>query len=181
MLYIFLAALLVAAIAWRILNHPLRGFPGPPVAALTGLYAAYWDVVKYGRLLEHVTELHKKYGAFLRHTSRINSEAHCCVATGPVVRIGPNEVFSKLGLIWLCNLRFLKLSFCDPKGFLDVYSSRFAKGTQFYQAFGLNDSVIGAIEFSHWRIARDRLNKFFSRRVTLSLENVVQTIVCLLR
>jgi hypothetical protein len=84
MLYIFLTCVtapLVATIAWRILGHPLRGFPGPPVAALTGLYAAYWDVVKYGRLLEHVTELHTKYGAFSKMLCQLHEQRglllHC--------------------------------------------------------------------------------------------------------
>ena len=96
MLHIFLTCilpLLVVVYVWRILYHPLRCFPGPPVAAMTGLYAAYWDVVMYGRLLEHVTELHKKYGVALFHSQLDNDDAHYCVAAGPVVRIGPNEVF----------------------------------------------------------------------------------------
>jgi len=118
MLYIFLtsvAALLVAAVAWNILNHPLRGFPGPPIAALTGLYATYWDVIKYGRLLEHVTELHKRYGAFLCYTIRTNKNAHCCLTTGSVVRIGPNEVFIKPNMISGSELRVSKAQLLRSK------------------------------------------------------------------
>lgn len=46
----------------RLFLHPLRHFPGPPLAALTIWYKAYYDVVKGGALLEHLRVLHGRYG-----------------------------------------------------------------------------------------------------------------------
>lgn len=46
----------------RLFLHPLRGFPGPPLAALTRWYQAYYDIIKQGSLLRQVNSLHEKYG-----------------------------------------------------------------------------------------------------------------------
>jgi hypothetical protein len=42
--------------------HRLRGFPGPKLAAITSLYKTYYEVLKGGELLQHLTELHDIYG-----------------------------------------------------------------------------------------------------------------------
>ena len=51
---------------YRLTWHPLAGFPGPRIAAITGLYEFYYDVVhgkdagqKYTYL---ITDMHEKYG-----------------------------------------------------------------------------------------------------------------------
>ncbi|KAJ3533591.1 hypothetical protein NMY22_g7270 [Coprinellus aureogranulatus] len=56
----------------RLYFHPLAHFPGPKVAALTGWYAAYYDIFKGGTMIEQLEVLHRKYGH--------------------VVRIGPNAL-----------------------------------------------------------------------------------------
>ncbi|KAF6758368.1 cytochrome P450 [Ephemerocybe angulata] len=64
-------------IASRLYFHPLSHVPGPPLAALTGYYVTYYDLVKDGHILKHLEQLHEKYGR--------------------VVRIGPNKLhFSSL-------------------------------------------------------------------------------------
>ncbi|KAI0315343.1 hypothetical protein OF83DRAFT_1022687, partial [Amylostereum chailletii] len=69
-------SLLVGSVLWfiakRLFFHPLSRFPGPKLAAATYWYTTYYDVWKDGSLVEHLVELHKRYG--------------------PVVRIGPNDV-----------------------------------------------------------------------------------------
>ncbi|EGO03038.1 hypothetical protein SERLA73DRAFT_176551 [Serpula lacrymans var. lacrymans S7.3] len=62
----------IASVAYRLLFHPLKKYPGPPLAAVTIYYKGYFDVIKRGGLLEHIKQLHQKYG--------------------PVVRIAPNEL-----------------------------------------------------------------------------------------
>lgn len=47
----------------RVVTHPLRGYPGPRLAALSGWYMAYFEVVKKGALLRQVTHLHAKYNS----------------------------------------------------------------------------------------------------------------------
>lgn len=45
--------------------HPLAGYPGPFLASLTDL----WQVYQYSTLQQpyHLTELHEKYGQFVRY------------------------------------------------------------------------------------------------------------------
>ncbi|KAJ3559955.1 hypothetical protein NP233_g11133 [Leucocoprinus birnbaumii] len=52
--------------------HPLSKYPGPPLAATTFLYRAYFDIIKDGAWVEHLFSLHEKYGT--------------------IVRVGPNEL-----------------------------------------------------------------------------------------
>lgn len=47
---------------YRLYFHPLAGFPGPKLAALTLWYEFYFDVYKKGRYLWKIQELHEKYG-----------------------------------------------------------------------------------------------------------------------
>ncbi|KAF8165173.1 cytochrome P450 [Crassisporium funariophilum] len=56
----------------RIFFHPLSGFPGPRLAALTSFYKTYYEVLKGGELLQKIHELH--------------------AAHGPIIRIAPNEL-----------------------------------------------------------------------------------------
>ncbi|KAL0069013.1 hypothetical protein AAF712_004006 [Marasmius tenuissimus] len=69
--FIGLAAVTIQTI-YRIFFHPLRKFPGPWTAAATYYYRGYYDVVKGGGWVEHIIELHKRYG--------------------PVVRVSPHEL-----------------------------------------------------------------------------------------
>ncbi|OJI85470.1 hypothetical protein ASPTUDRAFT_119373 [Aspergillus tubingensis CBS 134.48] len=54
---------------------PLAKFPGPRLAAATGLYEFYYDVIRDGQFVWHIERLHQKYG--------------------PVVRIKPWEIHVK--------------------------------------------------------------------------------------
>ncbi|KAK5958385.1 hypothetical protein OHC33_000227 [Knufia fluminis] len=72
-------AALVACTTWfifrgitRLYFHPLSAFPGPPIAAVTGLYKAYIDVVAQSSFVHNLERLHAIYG--------------------DVVRVGPNEL-----------------------------------------------------------------------------------------
>ena len=47
---------------YRLFFHPLAGFPGPKLAALTLWYEFYYDVIGRGKYLWKVKELHEKYG-----------------------------------------------------------------------------------------------------------------------
>ncbi|PWY71783.1 cytochrome P450 [Aspergillus sclerotioniger CBS 115572] len=59
----FLLALLVI---YRLFFHPLHNFPGPKVAAISGLYEFYFDVVKDGSYLWQIEKMHLKYGPIVR-------------------------------------------------------------------------------------------------------------------
>ncbi|KAF9003841.1 cytochrome P450 [Hymenopellis radicata] len=63
---------LFCVLFYRLYLHPLKAFPGPRLAAITGFYQGYFDSWKDGMLVAHLAELHKLHG--------------------PVVRIAPNEL-----------------------------------------------------------------------------------------
>lgn len=46
----------------RLYFHPLSAFPGPPIAAVTGLYKAYIDVVARSSFVHKLERLHAIYG-----------------------------------------------------------------------------------------------------------------------
>ncbi len=66
-----LLTLLLAVVVRRIFFHPLSRIPGPKLAAISNVWYAYH--VKHGLTAEMGPRLHRRYG--------------------PVVRVGPNEVW----------------------------------------------------------------------------------------
>ncbi|KAL1744938.1 cytochrome P450 [Schizophyllum fasciatum] len=70
------AATACLLLLWQCLEallwHPLSSYPGPPFAAITKWYRAYYNLVQDGGWLEHLERLHRHYG--------------------PVVRVAPSEL-----------------------------------------------------------------------------------------
>lgn len=52
----------IALAIYRLYFHPLAHIPGPKLAALTSWYEFYYDVVRPGRYVFKIRELHKQYG-----------------------------------------------------------------------------------------------------------------------
>lgn len=65
---VIIAVWLALSIWWifqgisRLYFHPLSAFPGPPIAAVTGLYKAYIDVVAQTSFVHNLERLHAIYG-----------------------------------------------------------------------------------------------------------------------
>ena len=63
-------------VIYRLFFHPLAAFPGPKLAAVTGYYEAYYDVIEGGQYTFKIADLHQKLGIFLRrpHTVKNTSD-----------------------------------------------------------------------------------------------------------
>lgn len=59
---------LIFLAVYRLLFSHLAGVPGPRLAALTGWYEVYWDLVQSARFPWHLKTLHERYGAVVRIT-----------------------------------------------------------------------------------------------------------------
>ncbi|RPD56953.1 cytochrome P450 [Lentinus tigrinus ALCF2SS1-7] len=70
-----IAIVALGVLLQRLFLHPLSRFPGPKVAAATWWYMTYYEVFKDGAMIEHLNDLHARYG--------------------PVVRISPNQLHFK--------------------------------------------------------------------------------------
>ena len=68
-LYIYGLSLVI----YRLYFDPLAGFPGPRIAAATGWYEFYHDVVRRGQCIYKIEEMHKKYGIVLPRTGSLSS------------------------------------------------------------------------------------------------------------
>ena len=47
---------------YRLFFSPLAAFPGPKMAAASGWYEFYFDVVKRGQYIYEIEKMHHKYG-----------------------------------------------------------------------------------------------------------------------
>lgn len=47
---------------YRVFFHPLSTFPGPKLAAATGWYEFYYEIIKPGSWLWEIERLHRVYG-----------------------------------------------------------------------------------------------------------------------
>ncbi|KAF9019750.1 cytochrome P450 [Hymenopellis radicata] len=72
LLSILVVLRVIYVVLYRLYFHPLKSFPGPRLAAITGFYQGYFVVWKNGMFVRHVEKLHEIYG--------------------PVVRVRPNEL-----------------------------------------------------------------------------------------
>ena len=61
---LFLIAAVGLVIIYRLTLHPLARFPGPVLAASTGLYEAYYQCIKDGggRYWVEIEKMHQRYG-----------------------------------------------------------------------------------------------------------------------
>jgi hypothetical protein len=56
----------LGTVLYRLTLHPLSSFRGPALAAASGLFIFYYDVIKDGKLHLKLEELHEQYGIFTR-------------------------------------------------------------------------------------------------------------------
>ncbi|KAF9889738.1 hypothetical protein FE257_007044 [Aspergillus nanangensis] len=56
----------LSLVIYRLYFHPLAGLPGPKIAAATSWYEFYYDVIKRGKYVYKIEDMHRKYGPVLR-------------------------------------------------------------------------------------------------------------------
>ncbi|GLA62109.1 hypothetical protein AtubIFM55763_011211 [Aspergillus tubingensis] len=62
----FIVVFIFGLAFYRLYLSPLAKFPGPRLAAATGLYETYYDVVRDGQFSSHIERLHQTYGPIVR-------------------------------------------------------------------------------------------------------------------
>ena len=84
---------LISLVVYRLFLHPLAGFPGPKLPALTKWYEFYFDLVKSprGQFAWEIDRMHDVYGNFLQPGANEMSADRQSLQ-GPIVRITPNEL-----------------------------------------------------------------------------------------
>lgn len=50
-------------VVYNLFLHPLKGFPGPPLARCTSLWGFYWNL--YGLRAHKIEDAHKRYGQLI--------------------------------------------------------------------------------------------------------------------
>ena len=68
----------IVKIIYRLTYHPLAGFPGPKIAAITYLYEYYYDLLigdgPGGRYYIRINELHEKHGNEVVKYDSVNAD-----------------------------------------------------------------------------------------------------------
>ncbi|KAI4247340.1 MAG: hypothetical protein L6R42_009660 [Xanthoria sp. 1 TBL-2021] len=123
---------------YRLAFHPLSGFPGPKLAAATRLYEAYYDVLKGGKYIFKINELHKTYG---KHFA------------GPS---GATLHFLEVNLTVAAEISFLLQG--------QSHTGRWNKYDFSYRAFQLSRSAFGSIDHYDHKRRRAPLEPLFSRQ-----------------
>jgi hypothetical protein len=161
---LYSAALIIARIlyvvCYRLVFHPLAGIPGPKLAAVTFLYQTYFSFAHGSRFYEQIGKLHTKYGKKASFRAWRTGFANVNLApAGPVVRITPDEIH---------------LSDAENCDTIYHVGSKYAKYPRFYDATGLPYSAFATCPNDMHRLRRGALNPFFSRKMVLQLEEIVQ-------
>ncbi|TVY45852.1 Cytochrome P450 monooxygenase [Lachnellula subtilissima] len=130
------------------------------LAALTQWYELYYDIVRGGKYVWKIGELHDNT-AFSHPHSNIRADRFSTLS--PIIRINPWELHVN-----------------DPEFYDELYAgggARRDKHVLLTGAFGNLESMIGAVSHSKHRQRRAPLNKFFWRASITRLEPLIQSAV----
>lgn len=80
----------LVTLIYRLHAHPLSRFPGPRLAAVTGLYELYFSAWGASSFDDEIERMHQEYGSPPYAPPRRKDSS--LITAGPVVRITPDEV-----------------------------------------------------------------------------------------
>ena len=69
---------IVCRMIYRLLFHPLAGFPGPKWVAVSGLHEFYHDAIKQGQYFLEIEKMHAKYGGSSKAPRDVSYNINCC-------------------------------------------------------------------------------------------------------
>jgi hypothetical protein len=142
---------------YRLALSPIARVPGPKLAALTTMYAAYHDVYLPGQYVFKIKELHKKYGQF-PPTCLLSPPNNLML--GPIIRVGPNEIHVN-------DVEFLDQIYNPPSRKRNKYLPNL-------KGLPLDESVGAARNWEIHRKRREALNPFFSHKKVLETEGLIR-------
>jgi hypothetical protein len=164
---LFLLYFLSLAI-YRLFFSPIAHIPGPKLGALTSLFEFYYDCVLVGQFYFQIQKLHKQYGMMIAKQLPLSFSALKAInltCSGPIVRIGPNEVH-----------------IVDPEFFDRIYNvtSKLDKYDWFYNFANLRISSFGTIDADLHRLRRGPINKHFTPSSIIKMEPLIKDSTALL-
>jgi hypothetical protein len=56
---------LLGLVVYRLFISPLAKFPGPKLAAISGWYESYYDLIHKGKYLFEIEKMHDTYGMYI--------------------------------------------------------------------------------------------------------------------
>jgi hypothetical protein len=146
---------------YRLYLSPLSHFPGPKLAALTGWYEVWYDVVIGGQFTFQIEKWHQKYGTFLSLDSQNHAPLkHLAnLLAGPIIRIRPDEVHIS-----------------DPDFYNELYTTTaaFQKPDDWRYRFGYGTALFDTVDHDHHNRRKAPLAAFFSRSKILEFSGVIQ-------
>lgn len=151
LLVLFLASLIITT--YNLFFHPLAKFPGPKVAAATGLYEFWYDVVRQGQYVYKIEQMHCDYGTLCTF-----AQGRRLIYLGPIVRINPDE-----------------LSIRDAEYWDKLYApgKRMNIPTRFAKIFPLKGSMLFTPSHEIHKARRKAVEPFFSRQNIARIEPMI--------
>ncbi|KAL3470497.1 putative cytochrome P450 [Aspergillus californicus] len=146
------AVYIMSLVLYRLYFHRLAGFPGPKLAAATGWYEFYYDIVVGGAFIHEIDRIHREYGMASVLLVLHNANTH---PTGPIVRITPHELV------------------VNDAGFYNtVFVAGNTRRTERWDVFTGNSMVLTVSHELHRR-RRKHMDPFFSRLGVSRIETLI--------
>ena len=155
----------IYGVIYRLKLSPIAKFPGPRLAALTGAYEFYFDVIKKGMYIWEIEKMHQRYGQLSLYTFNkpplqwIRQKSSLLTHTkGPIVRVSPTE-----------------LHVSDPDFYDEIYAGSSRKRDKYTWYTDATPGVVaGTAPHDFHRARRAVMNPFFSKAGVKNLEPIIQ-------